>query len=98
MNPLVKNYLRQIEEATAVLAATLAERREAAAIQQEARDALQKEVWSGRKEVSVLRESVSNYDDLKKENETHRAREAELTERLRKVLAYTRALTEEVRR
>ena len=98
MNPLVKNYLRQIEAATTVLANTLAERREAAAIQQEARDALQKEVWSGRKEISVLRESISNYDELKKENERHRTREAELAEGLRKVLAYTRALTEEVRR
>ena len=98
MNPLVKNYFRQIEQATAVLADTLAERRENAAVQQEARDGLQKEVWSRRKEIAVLQEAASDYDDLKQENERHRAREVELAERLRKVLAYTRALTEEVRR
>jgi hypothetical protein len=97
LNPLVKNYLRQIEEATTALADTLAERRESAVVQQEARDGLQQKVWSGKKEIAVLQEAASDYDNLKKENETHRAREAELAERLRKVLAYTRALTEEVR-
>jgi hypothetical protein len=98
LNPLVKTYLRQIEEATAALADTLAERREAAAIQQEARDNLQKEVWSRQKDIAVLQESASDYADLKEDNERRRAREAEVAERLRKVLAYTRALTEEVRR
>jgi len=98
LNPLVKSYLRQIGQATEELGEILSEHRRTIAIQQDARESLQKEVWSRSKEISVLQEAAANYDELKRENEVRRSREAELAERLRKVLAYTRALTEEVRR
>ena len=98
MNPLVKNYLRQITDATKALDDILAERRETIAIQQEARDALQKEVWSNKKAIAVLKESAADYEDLRQGNLAYQEREAALEAGLRKVLAYTRALTEEVRR
>lgn len=98
MNPLVRNYLRQIAQATDALGEVIAEQRESIAAQREARENLQKEVWSRQKEIAVLQESAADYAALKGENAQFRAREVELGERLRKVLAYTRALTEEVRR
>jgi hypothetical protein len=98
LNPLVKNYLLQIADATAELGEILAERQETITNQQAARDALQQQVWSRSKEIAVLQEAASDYNDLKRANEGHREREVALAEGLRKVLAYTRALTEEVRR
>lgn len=98
MNPLVKSYLRQITQATEELGQILSERRQTIDVLKEGRDALQKEVWSRSKEIAVLQESAADYAELRRENEGHRERQAELTERLRKVLAYTRALTEEVRK
>jgi len=98
LNPLVKGYLAQISRATEQLGTILSEQRQTIALQQDARDGLQKEVWSRSKEIAVLQAAAADYDDLKRDNERHQAREAELAERLRKVLAYTRALTEEVSR
>ncbi len=98
MNPLVKSYLRQITESTAALNEILSQQRETIAIQQESRDALQKQVWSRSKENIVLQGAAADYDELKQANTAFREREAELAVRLRNVLAYSRALTEEIRR
>lgn len=97
MNPLVKTYLQQIEQSIAGLGEVLADGRAEIARQQDARDKLQQQVWSKSKEMAVLQEAASDYDTLLKANERYRERHAQLEEHLKKVLAYTRALAEEVR-
>lgn len=97
MNPLVKTYLQQIEQSIAGLGEVLAERRSEIARQQEARDRLQQQVWSKSKEMAVLQEAAADYETLRQANERYRDRHAQLEEHLKKVLAYTRALAEEVR-
>lgn len=97
MNPLVKTYLQQIEQSIAGLGEVLADSRAEIVRQQEARDRLQQQVWSKSKEISVLQEAASDYGALRQANERYRTRHAQLEEHLRKVLAYTRALAEEVR-
>ena len=97
MNPLVKTYLQQIDQSIARLGEVLADSRAEIARQQEDRDKLQQQVWSRSKEMAVLQEAVSDYDALRQANERYRARHAQLEEHLKKVLAYTRALAEEVR-
>ena len=97
MNSLVKTYLQQIEQSIAGLGEVLADSRAEIAKQQDARDKLQQQVWSKSKEMAVLREAASDYDALRQANERYRARHAQLEEHLKKVLAYTRALAEEVR-
>lgn len=97
MNPLVKTYLQQIEQSISGLGGVLAEHRSEIARQQEARDRLQQQVWSKSKEMAVLQEAAADYEALRQANERYRARHAQLEEHLKKVLAYTRALAEEVR-
>ncbi len=97
MNPLVKTYLQQIEQSIAGLGEVLAEGRGEIARQQEARDKLQQQVWSKSKEMAVLHEAVADYEALRQANERYRARHTQLEEHLKKVLAFTRALAEEVR-
>lgn len=97
MNPLVKTYLQQIEQSIAGLGEVLAERRDEIARQQEARDRLQQQVWSKSKEIAVLQEAASDYENLRQANAQYRGKHAALEEHLKKILAYTRALAEEVR-
>lgn len=97
MNSLVKAQLKQIEQAVAALGEVLAERGSEIHRLQDARDALQREVWSRSKEVAVHREAAADYDALQEANVRYREKHALLEEHLRRVLAYTRALTEQVR-
>jgi hypothetical protein len=97
VNPLVKTYLQQIEQSIAGLGEVLADSRAEVARQQDARDKLQQQVWSKSKDMAVLQEAASDYDALRQANERYRARDAQLEEHLKKVLAFTRALAEEVR-
>jgi predicted nuclease with TOPRIM domain len=97
VNPLVRTYLQQIEQAIARLGEVLADSRAETVRQQEARDRLQQQVWSKSKEITVLQEAAADYDALREANERYRLRHAQLEEHLKKVLAYTRALAEEVR-
>jgi hypothetical protein len=97
VNPLVKTYLQQIEQSIAGLGEVLADGRAEIARQQDARDKLQQQVWSKSKEIAVLQAAASDYDTLRKANECYRDCHAQLEEHLKKVLAYTRALAEEVR-
>jgi len=97
VNPLVRAQLQQIEQAIAELGEVLAGQRTEVDRLRQAREELQKQVWSRSKEVSVLQEAASDYDDLKQANRRHQERQSLIEERLRKVLAYTRALSEEMR-
>lgn len=97
MNPLLRSQLKQIEQAVAGLGKVLAEQGAEIDKLQRMREDLQKQVWSRSKEVSVLQAAAADYDDLKQANARHREKQARLEEHLRKVLAYTRALSEEVR-
>lgn len=97
MNPLVRAQLKQIEQAVAALGEVLAEQREEVNRLQGAREELQKQVWSRSKEVAVLQEAASDYADLKRANAGYLERQEQLEGHLRKILAYTRALSEEVR-
>lgn len=97
MNPLVRAQLKQIEQAVSALGEVLAERREEVEKLQHTREHLQKQVWSRSKEVAVLQEAAADYDDLKQANARYREKQVQLEAHLRKILAYTRALSEEVR-
>ena len=97
MNPLVRAQLKQIEQAVSALGEVLAEHREEIDKLQHTREDLQKQVWSRRKEIAVLQEAASDYDDLKQANLRHEEKAVQLEAHLRKILAYTRALSEEVR-
>lgn len=97
MNPLVRAQLKQIEQAVSALGEVLGEQRDEVAKLQQAREDLQKQVWSRSKEIAVLQEAAADYDRLKQENLGHREKQTQLEAHLRKILAYTRALSEEVR-
>ncbi|MBX3176978.1 MAG: hypothetical protein KF886_06450 [Candidatus Hydrogenedentes bacterium] len=97
MNPLVRAQLRQVEQAIAGLGEVLAERADDIEKLQAARENLQKQVWTRSKELSVLESAVADYDALETANRRYREREADLEQRLRQVLAYTRALSEAIR-
>lgn len=97
MNPLVRTYLQQIEQSIAGLGEVLTERRAEIARQKEARDRLQQQVWSKSKEITVLEGAAADYGALREANARYQERHAQLEEHLGKILAYTRALAEEVR-
>ena len=97
MNPLVRAQLKQIELAVAALGDALAGQGEEIAKLQRTREGLQKQVWTRSKEITVLQEAAADYDDLKQAKARLEEKQGLLEERLRKVLAYTRALSEEVR-
>lgn len=97
MNPLVRTQLKRIENAVAALGEVLDEQGTEIEKLQQAREALQKQVWTRSKENVVLQEAAADYDDLKQANTRYAAKLVQVEERLRKVLAYTRALSEEIR-
>lgn len=97
MNALVKAQLKQIEQSLAALGEVLTKHQEELARLRDTRDGLQRDVWSRSKEIAVLKEAAADYAALQEANEKCRERHARLEEHLRKVLAYTRALTDEVR-
>lgn len=97
MNSLVRAQLRQIEQAIAALGEVLAEQGSEIDKLQSTRETLQKQVWTRSKEITVLQEAAADYDELKQANVRYREKQAQLEAHLRKVLAYTRALAEEVR-
>ena len=97
MNALVRAQLKQIEQAVAALGEVLAEQTGEIDKLQGARESLQKQVWTRSKEIAILQEAAADYDDLKQANARYREKQAQLEEHLRKVMAYTRALAEEVR-
>lgn len=97
MNPLVRTYLQQIEQSIAGLGEVLTERRAEIARQKDARERLQQQVWSKSKEITVLESAAADYGALREANARYQERHAQLEEHLRKILAYTRALAEEIR-
>ena len=97
MNPILRSYFTQLDEAAARLGAALEGRGREAREQREAREALLKEHWSRGRELAALREDRERFEVLQGENERLQAREDELRERLRRVLKDMRALTEGLR-
>jgi hypothetical protein len=97
VNPLVRTQLKRIEKAVGALGEVLAEQGTEIDKLQQAREALQRQVWTRSKENAVLQEAAADYDILKQANARQEEKLAQVEERLRKVLAYTRALSEELR-
>lgn len=98
MNELVKSYLSRIEKSVHDLHEALRQSHEQLQTQQEAHERLLKQYWSRGKEVSTLSEAMKNFEALQNENQRLKEAHKELQERTRRVLEYTKALTDEFRR
>ena len=97
MNPLVRSYLKQIEQASEDLHAALVRNREQIERNEAAHERLMKQFWDRGKEIAVLKEGLGDYETFQEENERLKAVQEELSERLHRVLGYTKALTSEFR-
>lgn len=97
MNRMVAQQLKEI-------AKTIDELKQAAAVERErfsalakSRNDLQRKLWSQAKEMHVLGEQIETLPEFKRENDQFQKAKADLEERLRNILACTRALSAEFR-
>lgn len=94
MNRLVQAQLNQINSAIAQIDGALKKSREFAAKQESTREDLQKQVWNRGKELAALQRSLREFEALQAENEGRKRIQADLNERLKRVLGYSKALSD----
>ncbi len=97
MNPLIRNYLKQIEGSVDALREILREGHEELERQKEAREELVQKFWGRGKEISVLNKGRDEYEALQSQNQRLGEKQRALQERLQRVLAHTKALSSEFR-
>ncbi|MBI2424805.1 MAG: hypothetical protein HYV27_18390 [Candidatus Hydrogenedentes bacterium] len=97
MNPLIKSYLDQIDGELAALADNAGALTEKLADVEASRNELLKDFWGKEKEVAIQKEAARGFSELKERATALEEREQVLREHLSRVLAYTKALTEELR-
>jgi uncharacterized coiled-coil DUF342 family protein len=97
MNPLVVQQLKRVDTLLQELRRELDDKNEQLGSVTKSRDELRKEAWGLSKELRVLKDSVGDYPRVKSENEHLKALCADFDERLRRILACTRALTAHIR-
>ncbi len=97
MNPIVVQQLKRIDSVLQELRRELDDKNGQLGSVTKSRDDLRKEAWALSKELRVLKDSVGDYPRLKAENEQLKTMCADFGERLRRILACTRALTAHIR-
>ena len=97
MNPMIRSQLTRIEASLDELHQLLTETREHHTEQVQAREKLLKAYWSRGKEISVLNQTVADFEALQEENARLKEMKEAFREHLGRVLTYTKALTNEFR-
>ena len=97
MNPIVEQQLRQITALVEELRLTLVETKGLLKEKQQAYSELTQKYWGRGKEIAIISRNEEEFRALSEENERLHAQNRELQERLERILAYTKALSEEFR-
>jgi len=97
MNEMLRAQLDRINAACRELADALDRQRADMGRIAEQRDRLQQEQWALQRSLAALNRASEDYDRVVEQCEALRAREAQLRERLERVLAAAKALSTELR-
>jgi len=95
MNPLVAQHLDQVRKGIQDLSEALTQTHEQLAQHKQTREQLQKQNWAQAREIAVLKNDAQDIAQLREENKRFRQKDAQLRERLARILRYTAALTDE---
>lgn len=97
MNEMLRAQLDRINAACRELADALDRQRTDMGRIAEQRDRLQQEQWALQRSLAALNRASEDYDRVVEQCEALRAREAQLRERIERVLAAAKALSTELR-
>lgn len=97
MNFFVAQQIKDISDGIEELGKELDRLNEQLDASAKARDELRTQTWSQSKEIHVLQERLTLLPSIKAQNERFFDMKADIEQRLRKILGYTRALSGEFR-
>lgn len=97
MNLFVAQQLKDISDGIEELGKELDRLNEQLDTSAKARDELRTQTWSQSKEIHVLQERLTSLPSIKAQNDRFLEMKADIEQRLRKILGYTRALSGEFR-
>ncbi len=95
MNPLIQSQLTEINRQVQALRDAVAQANEKDALHAQDQERTQQEQWRYRKEIATLQRIAKDYDALETENDRLTDLNHDVRNRLRRILACTKALTAE---
>lgn len=97
MNDFTRSFLKQLDDAVDDVRDVLQNNRDQLKAQQQALEEATSQYWSASNKVTILTETLRDYERLQAENQHHKKLEGELRERLKRLRDHAKALGDEFR-